>query len=101
MGFDYNKFNAGAGWKFERIRETYTATPGGGFRKKPDEITTEIVDGAFYINFIRAIPFFNNQYYGETCRAAWNYTPAGYIPTRVITSKKGYKKHIDTFNPIL
>lgn len=100
MSYNYTKFNTGRGWRFERTRETYTATAGGNFRKKPDTITTEIVDGDFYINFVQSVSWFNNPYRGETCRATWNYTAAGYIPTRVVTSKKGYMKHVDTFNPI-
>lgn len=101
MAYDYKKFNTGAGWTFKHVRETYSATPGGNFRKKPDEIETETVSGTFYVNFVQSIPFFNNRYYSETCRAAWNYTAAGYIPVRITTSKAGHKKYIDTFQPIL
>lgn len=100
MSYDYKKFNAGRGWRFERTRETYTTTASGNFKKKPDEIKTEIVDGAFYVNFIQSIPFFNWPCYGETCRASWEYTPAGYIPARIVSSKKGYMKYVDTFKPI-
>ena len=100
MSYDYTKFNTGSGWRFERTRETYTATAGGNFRKKPVEIETETVDGAHYINFVQSIPFFNSPHWGESCRATWNYTPAGYIPTRIVTSKKGYMKYVDTFKPV-
>lgn len=100
MTYDYTKFNTGRGWRFERIHETYTATAGGNFRKKPDETTTEIVTSDFYIKFVQSVPWFNNPYFGETCRVAWNYTPAGYIPTRIVTSKKGHMKYVDTFKPI-
>lgn len=100
MSYDYTKFDTGSGRRFEHVRETYTATAGGNFRKKPDKTTTELVDGRFYVNFIKSIPAFNCPYYGESCRATWNYTPAGYIPTRIVTSKKGYMKHVDTFKPI-
>lgn len=101
MSYNYTKFNAGRGWRFEKIRETYTATASGSFRKKPDEIETKIVDGDFYINFVQSIPWFNNSRYGETCRATWDYTAAGYIPVRIVTSKKGYKKYVDIFKPIV
>ena len=100
MGYNYSNFSSGSGWRFERVRETYTATAGGNFRKKPDDITTEIVEGRVYVNFVRSIPWFNNRYYGESCRATWNYTPAGYIPVRIVTSKAGYMKYVDTFKPI-
>lgn len=100
MSYNYTKFNTGRGWRFERTRETYTATASGNFRKKPDAIETETVDGNFYINFVNSIPYYNHVYYGESCRASWNYTPAGYIPTRIVTSKKGYMKYVDTFKPI-
>lgn len=101
MSYDYTKFNTGSGWRYNHTRETYSATRGGNFKRKPDIITTGIVTGDFYINFITAIPFFNDRYNGECCRATWNYTPAGYIPTRVTTSKKGYTKYIDIFTPIV
>jgi hypothetical protein len=100
MTYNYKKFDTGRGWRFERTRETYTATAGGNFRKRPDAIETETVNGNFYINFVQSIPWFNNSYFGETCRATWNYTPAGYIPVRIVTSKKGYMKYVDTFKPI-
>ncbi len=100
MSYNYNNFNRCSGWRFEHVRETYTATAGGNFRKKPDTVKTEIVDGGFYNNFVQSIPWFNNRYLGESCRAAWNYTRAGYIPDRIVTSKKGYKKYVDTFKPI-
>ena len=99
MSYNYAKFAGGYG-KFEHIRETYTATAGGYFRKKPDAIETETVDHAFYINFVQSIPWFNNRYTGESCRAEWNYTQRGYIPVRIVTSKKGYKKFVDIFEPI-
>lgn len=100
MAYNYRKFEIGRGWRFERTRETYTATASGNFRKKPDQIETEIVTGDFYINCVQSIPWFNNSYFGETCRATWNYTPAGYIPVRIVSSKKGYMKYVDTFKPI-
>jgi hypothetical protein len=100
VSYNYTKFNTGRGWRFERTRETYTATESGNFRKKPDKIESETVNGDFYINFVQSIPWFNNRYFGETCRATWNYTPAGYIPTRIVTSKNGSKKYVDTFKPV-
>ena len=100
MAYNYTKFNTGRGWNFERVRETYGVTAGGNFRKKPDTIETETVTGDFYINFVQSIPYFNYPCYGESCRASWNYTPAGYIPVRIVSSKKGYMKYIDTFKPI-
>lgn len=100
MSYNYRNFNTGSGWRFEHIRETYTTTAGGNFRKKPDEIETKTVDGNFYINFVRSIPWFNNPHFGESCRATWNYTPAGYIPVRIVSSKNGYMKYVDIFKPI-
>lgn len=100
MSYNYRNFNTGSGWRFEHIRETYTTTPGGNFRKKPDQIETKTVDGRFYINFVQSIPWFNNPHFGESCRATWSYTPAGYIPVRIVSSKSGYMKYVDIFKPI-
>ena len=100
MAYNYTKFETGRGWRFEHTRETYAATPGGYFKKTPARSETTVVTGDFYINFVQSIPWFNCLYYGESCRASWNYTPAGYIPTRIVTSKRGHMKYVDTFKPI-
>lgn len=101
MSYNYTKFDTGRGWCFEHTRETYTVTASGHFKKKPDETKKKTVNGDFYINFVRSVSWFNNPYYGETCRATWNYTAAGYIPVRIVSSKKGYMKYVDTFKPIV
>ena len=100
MAYNYRKFETGRGWRFEHTRETYGVTAGGNFSKKPARIEKTIVTGDFYVNFVQSIPWFNHSHLGETCRATWGYTPAGYIPVRIVSSKKGYMKYIDTFRPI-
>ena len=100
MSYNYAAFNGGRGYTYRHTREEYSTTPGGNFRSKPDSITTKTVDGNFFVNFVQAIPFFNHPSYGESCRASWNYTCAGYLPVRIVTSKRGYKKFVDTFTPI-
>lgn len=81
----------------EHTKRLYNTTDGGNFRKKPYEEYTERVSGEFYENFVKSCSFFN-RFMGGTCRAFWNYTSAGYIPTKITTiSPDRSVKHIDTF----
>lgn len=78
-------------------KEVYTRTASGkSWKKKPDEVTTEIITAQCYTNYITSVPFFNNLGY---CRAAYNYTEAGYIPVSTTNiSPDGMEKHIDKFS---
>lgn len=99
MSYNYSEFDFSGGYKcrIERVKKIYDTTPGGNFRKKPYETKTEFVDCDFYLNFVRSCDFFNGLF-GGTCRASWNYTAAGYIPTRITTINPGRtEKHVDTF----
>ena len=85
-----------------RVKEYYTRTESGkSWCSKPYKTETESISGQFYENYIRSIPWFNTRtFYGDrsSCRAEWNYTWAGYIPTRVTTvSPSGNEKFIDRF----
>ena len=75
-----------------RTHEVYHRTESGkSWRKKPYKTDKEVFRNQNYEWFIQSIPFFNS-------RASWNYTVAGYIPTRIITvSPEGSEKHIDRF----
>ena len=70
---------------------------GKTWRKKPIEETRETVPPVFYENFVRSISFFNG-FMGGTCRAEYNYTGVGYLPTKITTiSPDRAEKHIDYF----
>lgn len=77
--------------RITHIRERYSSTPAGNYKRKPDKTEIEIVSTEFYNNFVQAIPFFKS-------RAFYSYTPAGYIPTRITTvSPDRYTKYVDKF----
>jgi hypothetical protein len=79
-------------------QKEYSRTDSGkSWRSKPDTVTRSVHDGQWYENYVRSVPWFNNRYYGESCRCDWNYTQAGFIPTRCVTSKAGYKKIVYEF----
>lgn len=81
----------------EHTKKCYHSTPGGYFQKKAFSEYTEIVSGEFYENFVKSVTFFNG-FLGGTCKAYWNYTSAGYIPTHITTIAPGRaEKQIDTF----
>lgn len=98
MGYNYNNFNFnGYNCKIEHTKQVFNTTENGNFRRKPFETTTEVVDREFYINFVRSVSFFNG-FMGGSCRASWDYTRCGYIPTKVVTiNPDRTEKHIDTF----
>ena len=86
-------------WLILRQRKTYSRTASGKcWRSRPDEVERNIFNATQYTNFITSIPFFNNWGDGAYCRAQHDYTPAGYLPTTVITVGPGREtKHVDTF----
>lgn len=88
----YENFSISGKWLVLRMHEIYHRTESGKYwRKKPHKIDKEIFRNQNYERFIQSIPFFNS-------RAYWNYTKAGYIPTRITTvSPDGMEKHIDSF----
>lgn len=91
--FTFNGYNA----IIEHTKQVFDTTKNGNFRKKPCETITENVDREFYINYVRSVSFFNG-FLGGTCRAYWNYTKCGYIPTRIVTiNPSRTEKHVDTF----
>lgn len=88
----YENFSISGKWLVLRTHEVYHRTESGkSWRKKPYSVDTEIFTDLNYDWFIQSIPFFNS-------RAYWNYTKAGYIPTRITTtSPNRAEKHIDYF----
>ena len=84
-----------------RTRDTYTRKEGARSwpkTAKQDKID-EYVPASHYQNFITAIPFFNNFGGHAYCRASWEYTTDGYLPTTVTTvSPDGTVKHVDHFD---
>lgn len=88
----YENFGIGGAWLVLRTHELYHRTGSGkSWRKNPHKIDKEVFKNQNYEWFIQSIPFFNS-------RAYWNYTKAGYVPTRVTTvSPDGMEKHVDRF----
>lgn len=88
----YENFGLSGAWLVVRTHEIYHRTASGkSWRSKPYDIDKEVFRNQNYEWFIQSIPFFNS-------RAKWNYTQAGYIPTRVTTvSPDGVEKHVDRF----
>ena len=80
-------------------KKTFSRTVSGkNWKNKPDTITTEKVNGRYYQNYVRSIPFFNNFGGQSSCRASWNYTKKGYIPVTVSTvSPDGLTKIVTDF----
>ena len=80
-------------------RETFTRTTSGkSWKKTPDEIKTDVITPQHYENYITSIPFFNG-FFGGTCRAEHNYTAAGYLPDRMVTTSPDHTiKHKDFFS---
>lgn len=79
--------------------EVYSRTESGkSWKRKPDEVEDSIVSAEFYYNYCNAIPFFKNFGYGASERAEWNYTPAGYLVTKITSVNPGRdKKCVRTF----
>lgn len=88
----YKNFSISGEWLVLRTQEVYHRTASGkSWRNKPYKIYNEVFRNQNYEWFIQSIPFFNS-------RAKWNYTKAGYVPTRVTTvSPDGTEKHVDRF----
>lgn len=66
----------------------------------PEETKEEVISPTFYTNYITAIPFFDNDFFGlhASCEAEWNRTPAGAVPTVVTTiNGAGDEKIVATF----
>ena len=64
-------------------KETYNRTASGrSWKKAPEAVERETISTEFYNNYVSSIPFFA-AFPGASCRAAWGYTYAGYIPVRV------------------
>lgn len=77
------------------LREIATYAPTmRGWQKKPYLVEREIVSPEYYENYITSIPFFNNWGDGASCRGYRNYTFAGYLPTRVVTTSPYRGKRI-------
>lgn len=99
MSYNYIKFKFSDDQNFMILRtlETFNST-NSGFQTKPCEVKKEIIPSEYYTNYIASIPFFNNFGYGATCRAYWQYTRAGNLPTRVTSVSPGRKeKKVATF----
>ena len=98
MSYNYSTFSFnGYNCRIEHTKQVFDTTAAGNFRRKPYETITEDVDRDFYINFVRSVSFFNG-FLGGTCKASWDYTRAGYIPTKIVTiSPDRSEKHIDIF----
>lgn len=96
MSYDYRKFSfTNNNVSITLVKETFTRTDSGlSWRSKPDTTTTETVDARQYTNYITSIPWFNNFGYGCYCRAHWNYTKAGYLPTEVVSVSPHREKKI-------
>jgi hypothetical protein len=88
---DYKKFSFTDGsYLITYTTETYGRTKSGkGWKSKPDEVKTEVVNAQFYTNYVQSIPFFNNFGFGAYCRATRNYTVAGYLPVVITTVSPG------------
>lgn len=66
----------------------------------PDETKEEVISPMFYTNYITAIPFFDDDFFGPhaSCEAEWGRTPAGVKPTVVTTiNGAGDEKIVATF----
>lgn len=70
------------------------------FKKKEGkwelETEREVVTPEFYTNYITAVPFFNNFGDGASCKVKESYTPAGKIPTTIVTIAPGKETKIVT-----
>lgn len=84
---DYRKFEfTDDCFSIELTTEFYTRTASGkSWKSKPYKVEHEAVEPQFYTNYITTIPFFNSYGDGASCRASWNHTLAGYLPTTVTT----------------
>ena len=84
---NYNNFNFTDGRVIITLtKKEYSRTASGkSWKTKPDAENVENVAAAFYTNYIKSVPFFNNFGGGAYCRAQYNYTPAGYLPTTITT----------------
>ena len=56
----------------------------------------EVVTPEFYTNYITAVPFFNNFDDGASCKVKEAYTPAGKLPTTIVTIAPGKETKIVT-----
>ena len=56
----------------------------------------EVVTPEFYTNYITAVPFFNNFDDGASCKVKESYTPAGKLPTTIVTIAPGKETKIVT-----
>lgn len=96
---NYKNFDFTAnGWKITHKRAVFFKTSSGkSWKSKPEYERAEIVTNDVYNNFVKSVDFFNG-FCGGTCRASWNYTPAGYLPVNIATvSPDRTEKIIDTF----
>lgn len=60
------------------------------------ETEREVVTPEFYTNYITAVPFFNSFSDGASCKVKESYTPAGKIPTTIVTIAPGKETKIVT-----
>lgn len=60
------------------------------------ETEREVVTPEFYTNYITAVPFFNNFGDGASCKVKESYTPAGKLPTTIVTIAPGKETKIVT-----
>ena len=88
----YERFSVAGDYLVLRTMEKYHKTASGkSWQKKPYAVDREVFKTKNYEWFIQSIPCFNS-------RAYWNYTVAGYIPTRVTTVSPDREiKQIDSF----
>lgn len=81
MSYNYNNFKYDNSDYLILVKlETFNRTASGkSWKSKPTEIDRRIYAPEQYTNYITSVPFFNNL--GAYCRAQWEYTMAGYLPT--------------------
>ena len=87
MSNKYEKFTfSDRDYTITKTVTKYKRTASGkSWKSKPECVKDEIIDAEHYENYIRSIPFFNNYGNGAYCRAEYEYTYAGYLPTKVTT----------------
>ena len=80
------------------IRRYNPTDSGKGWKSKPSEIDRAVIDNRQYVNYVTAVPWFNNYGDGAYCRAHEHYTEAGYLPSEIISVGPFHcKKVVATF----
>lgn len=99
MSYNYKGFSFNHSRLVLCEKREYSRTESGkSWKSKPDSVKHSVENGQWFENFVRSVPWFNNRYYGESCRCEWGYTKAGFVPLQCVTSKTGYKKIVYEFH---